>query len=85
MDKQKTCRGSTGTSKPPLILGVYTPSCSKAPKRIDSKPRGWITANGGSIEFNTTPISGNPTARAFNATLLGAIEVEGVYVKLYNV
>ena len=59
----------------------YTPSSSKAPKRIDSKPRGWITANGGSIEFNTTHISGNPTARAFNSTLLGAFELEGVYQK----
>ena len=34
-----------------------------APNRIDSKPRGWITANVGSIEFTTTPISGNSTAR----------------------
>ena len=61
-----------------FLLG-YTPSSSKAPKRIDSKPRGWITANGGSIEFNTTPLSGNSTARAFNSTLLGAFELEGVY------
>ena len=73
-------RGFGALKKPNLeVVCVYTPSSSKAPKRIDSKPRGWITDNGGSIEFNTTPIIGNSTARAFNSIFLGAFELEGVY------